>query len=317
MLGLTALVSAPFWAPLIATALRVGIEPLQNRWYEPWMAALPALMAPDLVGLVQLVGLAGCIYYFRRVAAARAIALLWLAVLGWNLVGYIGIMVDTPLLYERMNHLLLPLSIAGAAVALGQAIDWGGPEPWRRIVHPAAVCLVLVAHGQEFVRFKDTELYDLAVTTKTPDAILAPEVADAYAGAVFLTDYVELNAYLPVFYFINHNAHFAHPSSHFRERLKFVSLISRSNNPAFVAWMLSHNRFDAVDYVWFVGRAMTIYDDNFPGPAPYNVVSITFERRLFENSFYVPEPLSTGFYRLRAPDQRAVQQFSTLELDFE
>lgn len=314
-LALTALVAAPFWVPLVVSRVVSGGEPLSNRWFEPGMLQLPRIISPDLIGLVQLLGVVCAVAFFRRNPVARVIVLMLVSVPLWHLAGHVGMLIDAPLLHAKMNHIVLHLTAGGSALGLWLAGDVG--EPWQRrasMLCSIVICLVFVTYGQEFIRIKDSALFERANVARAPALFRDHEKTRPFHGTVFLTNVYDFNRYVPVFYFINENAHYAHPASHFRERIKFLSLISRSTNPTFIAWMLAYNEFDRVAFTWLQGGSLVVFDDNFPHRETHQRVDIGFPPALFDTGYFTREPVAADLYRLEPPARQAYVGFSDREL---
>jgi galactan 5-O-arabinofuranosyltransferase len=315
VLALTALVGAPFWVPLMMSTVVSGGEPLSNRWFQPEMIDLPRIGTAGLIDLVQLVGIVCAVACFRTILVARVIVLMLVSVLLWHLAGHVGIIVDAPLLPAKMNHMVLHWAAAGSALGLWLAGSLG--QPWERranVLGSLAICLVFLAYGQELIRIKDTALYERANLARVPSFLEDDEQTRPFHGTVFLTNIYDFNRFVPVFYFINENAHYAHPASHFRERIKFLSVISRSANPAFIAWMLAYNSFDRVDFAWLQGGSLVVFDDNFPHRETHRRVDIGFPPALFDTGYFIREPFAADLYRLEPPPRNAYETFSDREL---
>lgn len=325
LLGWTALFSAPFWLPLAWDFLRFGVQSFQNRWFQPYMIAGPygdggIQSAPIIVGLLLLVGLA------YREKLARAFLWLLIAQLGWLLLGYIGMLIDTPLLHMRifaLTEYLAWFSLGWGALLASDQIKVEDSPRFRPYLPVAMAILISFSLARGFHHDKAKDIYKIAARSEMPGLVWFPEFRQRAAGKVFLTNRYDICAYRPLYYFIAHNAHFSHPAGRFRQRLKFLCLISQSRNSAFLANLMRKNRYGGVDYLILDEGRMKIYDDNFPNRAAHKEIVLQFDPAALRGPGFVPDPDFPEMIRVegnaptlrRSRAERAVENFFAPEGD--
>ena len=96
---------------------------MQNRYYDPTYSEVPLrFLEFDLVGWLMLFGLVYLAVTALRSIVSMALATLVGAAYVWFFVGYIGVLVDIPLLTTKTTALIEVGLLAGAAVG---AIELG------------------------------------------------------------------------------------------------------------------------------------------------------------------------------------------------
>lgn len=285
ILGCTALLTSFYWLPFLVEMGSTGGESLQNRWFQPHMVYLPFAGFPKMemiFGTLTLIALA------VRNALAQAILMVMVALLAFVLIGHLGMYLDIPILHIRLVGLeeyycYIGMVIGGWVLLKewGPKIGWLWPMAW-----PTAVIIwVLVAIGMDFSEEPREEKYITAKQSGLPELAKIREF-NALRGKVFLTNRSEVVAVKPIYSFIANNAHFSHPAGQFRERAKFLKLLSASGNSDFVAWMLAYNRYQPVDHIMLDGSFLQVADDDFPNPIGHVFIPIQFRDTVFEGQYF-------------------------------
>lgn len=304
--------SLPFWAPLVYDLLSYPIASAQNRWFRPWMIGSSLFQFrpwPIYAGIAYL------LFAYRTHWLPRFLLQLLVALMAWNLLGMLMMMLGLPLLHARMNlffDLIALVGLALGAIRLQEvAIRYGqAARPWL-IVGAAALLLLVTAKG--LLEEQKTESWLLAHTSAPPEVVHDPELGAAVRGRVMLTNHPELNAHLPVWYFAGHNAFYAHPASQYADRIAFLAAISESTNPDFVAWMLRYNRFDAVDLLYWPDEPMVYGLDNFPNEKATRQKIVKFAPEIWRGQYFIPSA-SGKWFRVTDPPKELWTGFSTEEL---
>lgn len=285
ILGGMAVLSSFYWLPLLLDMAAHGSETLQNRWFQPHMIYLPFAGFPKIemiLGILTLIVMA-----WRNVLAQGALMLM-VALLAFVVLGHFGMYLDMPILHIRLigleEHLCYIAMVVGGWALLEK---WG--EKWIgawKFAWPLVVVLwVFIAVGMDFSEEPREEKYITAKQSGLPEIAKIKEFNEL-KGKVFLTNRSEVVAVKPIYSFVCQNAHFSHPAGQFRERTKFLKLLSGSQHSDFVAWMLAYNRFQAVDQVMLDDNYLLIADDNFPHPIGHITAPIQFGDSVFEGQYF-------------------------------
>lgn len=314
-----------YWGPLLLDMLQYGAQSFQNKWFQPHMLTLPWGSAGNwqlLLGLGVLLFLALRSGH-RWQGFARALLLILVAQMGFLFLGQMSMQFGLPLLHVRLIGLEEYVAWFGIAlgalwlVAQAKEKDRNLLKRWIPVAFTGLLALYTVRHvAADYKR----EIHKLARTSPVEMLSAFPEFTELSRGKVFLTNRYQLTAFRPLFLFISHNAHFSHPAARFRARLAMLEAVSKSKNPDFIAYMLRHNTYDAVDYVILDDNKMTVYDDDFPSKKAHREVKIKFAKGAFKGQYFeqngdfpeifavkdVPEALRTSF---SAAEQALVQQF--------
>jgi hypothetical protein len=277
----TAVMSAVYWLPLLVSIVTTaGAKGYQNRYLDPTTVDVPLpFLTFDLVGFVLLFGLVCIVISARRSAVSMGL----LALLGgaylWVALGYVGILVDVPLLTVKAVPVIEYALMVGAgvgAVTIGRRIMADATVRHRLGTGGLALALgglavvVALGLGQDAV---SAIPYVKEQREAVRPARLLTQFARAthgrYDDTVVLTDVEQLPELLPVFVFNVWNAHYANPASEFDDRARFLERLSREDDPTVVAAALARNRYDTVASIAFrtTGSdrfAYAFLDDAFP-----------------------------------------------------
>jgi galactan 5-O-arabinofuranosyltransferase len=290
LFGWMMLFSIPYWLPLMYDILRFGMQSFQNRWFQPYMVAGPYGTGEEwwiILGLLVVVALT------VREKLARGLTLLLVAQLLWLLLAYIGMLLDTPLLHMRifgLTRYLAWMGLAWGVVLLGDQIKQADFKPFKGHLPVALAVLFAFFVAQELHQDRKISNYKLAKKSELPALPWFPAFREKAKDKVFLTNRYDLSAYRPLYHFIAHNAHFSHPASRFRERLKFLSLLSKSGNAGFVSTMMRNNKFVPIDYLILDDRQIKIYDDNFPDWNAHTEVKLEFKEEVLSGPGFSIDP---------------------------
>jgi galactan 5-O-arabinofuranosyltransferase len=273
VLGVAALGSAPFWAPLAWDLLTAPeFAPLNNRWMtlNSGRLALP-MLEPSVLGVLCLTGLAFLVVTAKE-ALSRALLILLVSLYAWHAVGFPFLVIDEPLMSFRMRELTPLVLLAAAAVGLARATTYAAqrlPADTIARLTVAGAALLAVFAGDHFVTTVTGDNRVMAAHNQPlpggqlpafHDATAKPSpapperdraVIDAtYAGAghpVVLTDRSDLLALYPYYGFVQWNANYSHPTAQFRGRMAFLDELARSRTPAEFAGRVDDNPYDRID----------------------------------------------------------------------
>jgi len=263
-LGLAALLASPYWGPLLGDLLRHGLVSFQNRYFQAYMLRLPFEV---LGNWTALAGLAALVLLAPRDAAARALLALAVAVLAFVGLGQAGMLLDFPLLHDRIAHVEELLAAVGLALGVQHLVRLGArhlPGAWSAAPVAGLAAVACLGMAMEASRETVNTQHQAAEKYAPPELLSAPAFAAAVDGRVLLSGHPETIALRPAFLFLQPVAQFNHPAARYRERLALLLLLGGARDPGFVAWMLQHNRYDRVELVHLKEGRLEAFDEVFP-----------------------------------------------------
>jgi hypothetical protein len=276
---LSFLLSSSFYLfPYINDLLIYGSEPFQNRYFTAQLLHIPLESITSLRDFLLFCGFAYLIL-FRKGLVERYILIILISSYIWILLGHIGIIMDTPLLVNKLNIFIYLLLSFGFGLLLyegGRYVDRGSL---------IVVALILMTTAL-FTQISD--LYSSKELKSAKEFKLDSRWSDQKSISL-LKDSNILADRSRMFSSSTHNIHFfttwsscyTHPASRLSQRIIFLHLLSQSSNPNFISWILRHNRFDPIEFVWLKDNRYNLLHTNFPKANPYNKISIEFKPIFF------------------------------------
>ncbi len=260
VLGLAALMSAWYWAPLLVDFLTVGFEPLQNRWFHPGHTKLPIV---DFDNVFLLVGL---VFIFSdsdgaSTSVRQVVTGLLFASIAWVALGLLATSASQPVLVQKAYGVITTLATVAAACGVVHLVERVVPS------HRAGLALagVIVLLGMRTINrtsaLADDEFFKSAMKAEFKRPPLA-DAQEALLGKVVLgADSAAIHS--PAFTFIPSNPAYGHPSFRLSERVEFLAQLAQAGGGDFTCHMLRHNRFQPIDYVR-LPKKLSIRVDGFP-----------------------------------------------------
>jgi galactan 5-O-arabinofuranosyltransferase len=259
-----ACVSAFYWLPLLVSIVTTpGSRELQNRFYGAGSVPVPTpFLEFTLRGAVVCFGLLYLLVTARRSALSFPLGTLVAAAYIWFAIGYFAVLLDTPVLTDKLSGLITFALTAGAAIG---AVDVAGAiisrwpktlQTQRRDIRLALVVGAVVLMGV----FGQGAILNIPWVKEQQAAAVPTKLLDdvergtrgRYGNGVMVTDLEEIPEYLPVHLFNTWKAHYAHPASLFDQRARFLHRVSTEPDPKVAAAALTRNRYDRVN--WLVLR---------------------------------------------------------------
>lgn len=303
VLGGAALLSTPYWVPIVIAVLRNGAQVAFNRWYTPDYVDLRfRFLTFDVVGLAMLFGLVYLLVTARRSAVSRSLLGLLAASLVYYVADYAGVLANFPLLSFQTNDVVDAILAVGAG--LGAAHVWRvarGSEPLRaRLGRVGVTAVCSVAAVVVSLSLVQTAIKGIPYVTQQRQSQVPTQALDDFQRAaggpttnsVVLTDVTELPVYLPLYVFNWWNAHYMNPPARFNDRSAFLKRLSGESDPQAFAVALLHNVYDRVDYV--------VLRPSPAGPFQYQFADDAFPRGVVERTFMYPQALfaTRAFHRV-------------------
>lgn len=335
MLVSSACFSAFYWGPYLYSMISTGgWQVLQNRWLALGKIMMPLPFAAESFAAIGL--LVGVLYLAASAntdRVSRSLLYFLVAVYGWFALGYVGMLVNMPLLSFRAYPLVYYVPALGLGFFLMRFWrgDWQGalrkmgnyPISHLSLSRMGATLLIVMAFF-----FAQTTVVVWLKNEDVPKAVAMEYPAeqmraldDAIQGdyedkTILLSrDYADWVAYRPFFTFLAWSAHYSHPAGLFHERLDLLETLTTVHTPELFIAVLLHNRYAQIDHLLLrpMGDAwtMTFLVDNFPIrnvqrrlafaaenlTAPYIVATPALERVLL-----TPQQTADPLPRLRALD---------------
>ncbi len=302
VLGGAALLSTPYWVPILVAVLRSGAQVGFNRFYDPGFVNLRfRFLTFDVVGIVMLFGLAYLLVTCRHSAVSLALLGLLAASFVYYVADYVGVLVNFPLLSTDTNDLVDAILAVGAG--LGAVQVWRvarSSEALRArlgrngVSVIAAVTATVVAFSLAQSAIQAIPFVDQQRQSHEPTELLANfrrAAGRSVTNSVVLTDITELPTYLPLYVFNWTDVQTpSSPAGRYRDRTEFLDRLSRETDPQVFALALVHNVYDRIDYVALRPTAA--------GPFQYQFSDDAFPRGVKERTFTYPQRLfSSSVFR--------------------
>jgi len=315
-LSISFLISAVYWLPLATQFSKYGVESLQNMWMTAEMAEFNFLQEKS-VFVKLLLGIGAVLpFVYKDDKVMRICRWLLVALALWFAVGYVMLYLCKPTVANKIHYLAYAVCALSFFNWLFNLLDFKSLEIKKSVTGISLASLFIIS-ADNFLEIKNNTLFKGSLTGKINPIQQDVARMEKFKHKVMLTDRQYINAYIPVHYLINLNAHFAHPASQFRKRIAFLQDIQQIQNPLVLSWFLTYNKFDKVDLIYFSNTAsLTIYDDNYPWG--HKAVSINLSNELFNEQFLKPFDQIAGeqgtIFELIAPPFDLKNSFSQLEL---
>lgn len=335
MLGIAALIAAPYWGPLMLSIMGAESPSLhQHRWFADshfyfWLpleeemgidGATP--QAPrgrgllNLRSILLLVGLGTLLT--RNDRGAQIAKALLVGCFGFYVLGYAGMLwFDAPLLHFRARDLppffLAPFAAMGL-LHLYRALTRSHGERTTPVAIGLAFVGVAFASQLYFMRVYKSKLYRQAASQPViADPAFDRFLRDELSGKVLLagTEASLVTAQYPVYSFLVHSAYYSHPAGQFDKRLEYLGALGSIEDPEEFAQAVLRNPFERIDYLLLkratradVGKGgrryigwygMTLWTDGYPGGAQHRAVY--FKPTVFESDHFarIDSPLGVIF----------------------
>jgi galactan 5-O-arabinofuranosyltransferase len=302
VVGGAAVLSSPYWLPMLISIARHGAQIAFNRWYTPEFVDLRfRFLTFDLIGIVMLFGLVYLLATSVKSPVSLALLGLLVAAFLYAAVDYLGILSNFPLLSFQANDVTDTVLSVAAGLGAWQVWQFATKDPAllarfgsfavRATLATVAVILVfaLAQLGMDNMPYVKEQR-----EAQYPSALLADFDRATQGKAnnqVVFTDVSEIPVFENVFVFNWWDAHYMDPPALFNDRTDFMEALSRETNPTAFALAFAHNRYDTIHDVVFrppSGDAPFQYTytaDAFPKGAVSK--TITYEPNLFTNRLFV------------------------------
>ena len=297
VLGGTAVLSAPYWLPLLVSIVRDGYQSNSNRYYLADFVDLRfRFLTFDVIGIVMLFGLGYLVVTARRSPVSLSLLGLLAASLVYYVADYVGVLANVPLLSFEGNQIVD--AILGVGAGLGAVHLWRlarSNEALRArlgrggVTAGVGLAAAVLAFSLAQTAIKTIPYVDEQRGAEEPAALLRDfrrAAGEPVANRVVLTDLSELPIFLPVYVFNWWDTQSpTTPAANVNDRTDFLVRLSKERDARAFAVAILHNVYDRVDLVVLRrdpagGFEYTFTDDAFPrGPVQR---TLTYGGALFE-----------------------------------
>ncbi len=242
------LLSAWYWLPNVLAVAKFGMDRSRGDWYH---AGSDGLGFPFLEwNWLGIIGLLSIVYLFRRRIGIvkQLLVLLACAIAFFGVGSFLGAM-DISFNLTKDREFVWALMTPVIGLALFTLTGKFERHRSGRIGGVVIVAMLLLFCTRGMTRLAHDSYFEKARATTVPDfGLTKPEVSEM-ADKVLLASNEECFAFLPAKAFININEHYAHPASQFALRYDFLTHLCKIGDRRLFHYALSHNRFDAIDYI--------------------------------------------------------------------
>lgn len=230
-----------YLAPLVLTLLEQGMQNWQAHFFIPhdFSTFIPWGMG-DGRALLYLVGVAG-LWVYKKDNFIKANGILMLTCYGYqvlNIVMYLG--GGSPLQSVKpMLFLSTAATMIGAAALCIKFFEWLKESEYKKHTLTALIVLGVLLIGQTpMVRFIDDEgIREYLENGQKETSVIflsesiKKEVTEPEQHMWLSSGMPELNAYIPLKYFLAHSPHFSHQAAIYTKRLKAVYRLTEQTDP--------------------------------------------------------------------------------------
>lgn len=327
VLVLTGGFSSFFIVPMVWDFLTVGFNPLQNRYFYFDMLTIEPRITADMEGIILLISLFTLVVFSQKQKIVFRLLLILFSVYIWQFVGHVGLSIDKPNLHFKMKEMLNYILMAGFSYFVYLLTISKRFRAYRKNITVAVLAIIVLVFGQNVLDVKDHRYNRRAQKSYVPQEVKTLKQFD-YKDKVVLSIYNKLHVYLPVYDFFSHEVLFSHHSGQREQRLNFLKELSKYRDARFVAWMLTYNKFDKVDFIWlptsssqnkptqYLSNNIVIYQDasirvpinHYPG---LKHVYFKFDQRIYQPPYFKQLKKGETLYEIQSVNASDYYEFST------
>ena len=299
--------SSWFWIPLTLSIIFIGLESHQNLFFPKYALDMPfqAYLELNLFGLVLLIGVIFIIMKYKSSFLLKILGNLVLSVYILYLLGYIGLLIGYPIVHYRVlivSHYILIVAFALFYIEFFQILkDSEILTKYRGKINIQTVeifVFIIIIFNQNYVNSVElykSDYYERSLNEDIPDEVEIFSELD-YENKVFLTQYYEVAAFLPIYLFIVNNPHLSHPSSLNNERIRFLKELSECDSAKEFYKKIMESKFGPIDYFILEpcdeNATEFLFDTAELEYYPNRMtVKIYFQADLFDSSYFEEEKI--------------------------
>ncbi len=299
--------SSWFWIPLTLNIIFIGLESHQNLFFPKYALDMPfqAYLELNLFGLLLLIGVIFIIMKYKSSFLLKILGNLVLSVYILYLLGYIGLLIGFPIVHYRVlivSHYILIIAFALFYIEFFHILKdseiltkYRGKINIQTVEIFIFIIIIFYQNYQNSVELYKSDYYERSINEDIPDEVEVFSELD-YENKVFLTQYYEVAAFLPIYLFIVNNPHIGHPSSLNNERIKFLKELSESDSAKEFYKKIMESKFGPIDYFILEpcdeNATEFLFDTAELEYYPNRMtVKIYFQADLFDSSYFEEEKI--------------------------
>ncbi len=291
-----------FWVPLTINIILIGYENHQNLFFPNYALDMPfeAYLKFNLFSIVLILGVIFILMNYSTSKFLNILGNLILSVYILYLLGFVGLLIGFPLVHYRVlvvSHYVILIAFSIFYIKFFQIlresniiVQFKKKINLKTVEIYIIIIIIFYQNYENTVKLYKSEGYKRSVNEEIPDEVEIFRELD-YKDKVFLTQYYEVAAYLPIYLFVVYNTHFSHPSALNNERIKFLKDLSECKSSKEFYDKIMNNKFGPIDY--FILEPTNDNETEYLFdtaeieyyPNRWNV-KITFDAELFESSSY-------------------------------
>ncbi len=245
-----AIVASPYWLPLLFSLLSQGMQSAQNAWFGLRHADLASAYGTNwLETLIALAGVFGLGVLWNR-RRCRSLIAFFVAALVMLLLDRLMNVAGASLQTRKILELGHVFAAAPAGLLVAFLASRSYQASWAKSGLLALVCLLTLLAANRHTEIRHDPKYEIGINQRVPKADLAVLSSVETRHRIFLTNYYIGCCYLPYYIFIHPNNMTAHPASQYDRRVDFLEASAAIEEPELLAYVLTHNRYDPIDYVY-------------------------------------------------------------------
>ena len=251
--------SSWFWIPLAINIIFIGFESHQNFFFPKYALDMPfeEYLDFDLFSVLLILGVVFILMKYTSSNFLKILGNLIFSIYILYVLGYIGLLIGFPLVHYRVlvvSHYAIIISFTLFYFQFFQTLkNQDVIKQLKQKVNIQTVeifILLIIIFYQNYentVKLYNSDYYQRSLDQEIPEEVEIFSELD-YENKVFLTQYYEVAAFLPIYLFIVHNAHFSHPSALNNERIKFLKELSECDSSKEFYDKIMENKFGPIDY---------------------------------------------------------------------
>ena len=308
----TLIFSSWFWIPLAINILTFGAESHQNFFFPNYALDMPFTdyFKFNLFSIILIIGLIFILIRYGRSKLLTVLGNLVISVYILYLFGYIGLLIGFPLVHFRVlivSYYVLVVSFVLFYIEFFRLLrtenilnELKQKLNFQRVEIFLLIIIIFYQNYENTVDLYKSRYYKDTMDEEVPeDLIEIFKELDDYENKVFLTQYYEVAAYLPIYMFVVYKSHYSHPSGLNNERISFLRKISECKSSKEFHQEIMGSKFGPIHYFYLeptnVNATEFVFEAAETENYPYRMdVKIYFRAELFEDSDHFKKRIIDG-----------------------
>lgn len=315
MLGV-AIVSSPYWLPLLLSLVRIDMRSAQNVFFRMGNANLTGFWHDVSIEHLFVFGGIFFSFFLWKTWGRGKLPYLFLGGALLLLVDRIFNLNEITIQSRKVLEYVHVFTVAPLAIGIVSLYEKKViSQNVRRGVVGVALLLGLVAAGQH-TEIYTTEKYKIALRQKVPTDTIRRFDGLEMVGKVYLSNLTIAMCYLPMYMFVPENNMSVHTAGQYVQRVEFLDLACRIVEPELLAYALKYNRYSPVDFICLdidkeTGKlCKRLNQTRFNRRMETRKVFFEWDYRIYSD--FLAERKDSGIYEV-LPPERSSQYDKTLD----